>query len=151
MNEIHEFMSKFHADVETKWGLSVDASLGKKVKITILATGFGISNVPGVQSRIDAEAEARRQEIAEKQEEYEERRDNYYGNEKKGTMRKRPKFFLFDLDDLDNEEIISLVEVTPTFKRSKETLADIKARASGAIPMELEATAEGPNSTVISF
>ena len=127
------------------------ATKRKSVMPNCHGVSFGVPNVPGVQSRIDAEAEARRQEIAEKQEEYEERRDNYYGNEKKGTMRKRPKFFLFDLDDLDNEEIISLVEVTPTFKRSKETLADIKARASGAIPMELEATAEGPNSTVISF
>lgn len=49
MNEVHDFMEKFHDDVETKWGLSTDPSLGKKVKITILATGFGISSVPGMQ------------------------------------------------------------------------------------------------------
>ena len=35
MNEVHDFMEKFHDDVETKWGLSTDPSLGKKVKITI--------------------------------------------------------------------------------------------------------------------
>lgn len=35
MNEVHDFMSKFHDDVETKWGLSTDPSLGKQVKITI--------------------------------------------------------------------------------------------------------------------
>ena len=61
MNEVHEFMSKFHDDVETKWGLSTDPSLDKKVKITILATGFGISNVPGIQAKLDAEEEQRRQ------------------------------------------------------------------------------------------
>ena len=61
MNEVHEFMSKFHDDVETKWGLSTDPSLGKQVKITILATGFGISSVPGIKTKLDAEAEQRRQ------------------------------------------------------------------------------------------
>ena len=61
MNEVHDFMSKFHDDVETKWGLSTDPSLGKSVKITILATGFGINNVPGIKNKLDAEEESRRQ------------------------------------------------------------------------------------------
>ena len=104
MNEVHEFMSKFHDDVETKWGLSTDPSLDKKVKITILATGFGISNVPGIQAKLDAEEEQRRQKEQERQEEYEERRDQFYGgSDKKGIQRRRPKFYLFGLDDLDNE------------------------------------------------
>ena len=38
MNEVHDFMSKFRPDVETKWGLSTDPSLDKKVKITILTS-----------------------------------------------------------------------------------------------------------------
>ena len=154
MNEVHEFMSKFHDDVETKWGLSTDPTLGKQVKITILATGFGINNVPGIKQKLDAEEEARRLKDAEKQEENEERRDSFYGSSgKKGTMRRRPKFFLFGLDDLDNEEIISMVELTPTYKRSKEVLSDIKAKAYGNIAIEPE-SAIGQAATagsVISF
>ena len=153
MNEVHDFMSKFHDDVETKWGLSTDPSLGKQVKITILATGFGISNVPGIKNKIDAEEEQRRQRDVEKQEEYEERREGFYGGDKKGTLRKRPKFFLFGLDDLDNEEIISMVELTPTYKRSKEVLSDIKAKAYGNVAIEPE-SAQSPAATpgsVISF
>lgn len=138
MNEVHEFMSKFHDDVETKWGLSTDPSLGKKVKITILATGFGLTNVPGIKNKLDAEAEKKRQEDIEKDEENEERRGNYYGNDKKGTLRRRPRFFTFDLNDLDNEEIISLVELTPTYKRSKEALADIKAKTTKNVAIEPE-------------
>lgn len=153
MNEVHDFMSKFHDDVETKWGLSTDPSLGKQVKITILATGFGISNVPGIKNKIDAEEEQRRQRDVERQEEYEERREGFYGGDKKGTLRKRPKFFLFGLDDLDNEEIISMVELTPTYKRSKEVLSDIKAKAYGNVAIEPE-SAQSPAATpgsVISF
>ena len=149
MNEVHEFMSKFHDDVETKWGLSTDPSLDKKVKITILATGFGISNVPGIQAKLDAEEEQRRQKEQERQEEYEERRDQFYGgSDKKGIQRRRPKFYLFRLDDLDNEEVISMVELTPTYKRSKEVLADIKAKALGTVAIEPESAAAG---AVINF
>ena len=149
MNEVHEFMSKFHDDVETKWGLSTDPSLDKKVKITILATGFGISNVPGIQAKLDAEEELRRQKEQERQEEYEERRDQFYGgSDKKGIQRRRPKFYLFGLDDLDNEEVISMVELTPTYKRSKEVLADIKAKALGTVAIEPESAAAG---AVINF
>ena len=32
MNEVHDFMSKFGKDVETKWGLYIDESLENKVK-----------------------------------------------------------------------------------------------------------------------
>ena len=149
MNEVHEFMSKFHDDVETKWGLSTDPSLDKKVKITILATGFGISNVAGIQAKLDAEEEQRRQKEQERQEEYEERRDQFYGgSDKKGIQRRRPKFYLFGLDDLDNEEVISMVELTPTYKRSKEVLADIKAKALGTVAIEPESAAAG---AVINF
>ena len=153
MNEVHDFMSKFHDDVETKWGLSTDPTLGKQVKITILATGFGISNVPGIKGKHDAEEESRRQKEVEKQEENEERREGFYGGDNKGALRKRPKFFLFGLDDLDNEEIISMVELTPTYKRSKEVLSDIKAKAYGNIAIEPE-SAMGQAATagsVISF
>lgn len=138
MNEVHDFMSKFHEEVETKWGLSTDPSLGKQVKITILATGFGIKSIPGIKNKLDAEEEAKRQSDVEKQEENEERREGFYGSDKKGALRKRPKCFFFGLDDLDNEEIISMVELTPTYKRSKEVLTAIKAKTNSNIAIEPE-------------
>ncbi len=150
MNEVHEFMSKFQDDVETKWGLSVDAGLEKKVKITILATGFGISTVPGMQAKREAEEADRRQKEADRQEENEERRGLYYDiNGGKVGHRKRPKVYLFGLEDLDNEEIISMVEMTPTYKRSKEQLSAIKNKAFGVSAVEPE-SALGTGS-VISF
>ncbi len=155
MNEVHEFMSKFHDDVETKWGLSTDPSLGKSVKITILATGFGLKNVPGVKHKLDAEEEAKRQHEAEKQEENEERRINYYGEENQSNLRKRHKIYMFGIDDLDNEEVISMVEITPTYKRSKELLSDIRRKQTNHIAIEPESASAAPANTapgnVISF
>ena len=143
MNEVHDFMSKFRPDVETKWGLSTDPSLDKKVKITILATGFGITNIPGIKDKHDAEKEAIESAEAERQEENEERRNQYYRrHEKKAGVKKRYKVFLFGPDDLDNDEVISLVEQSATNKRSKETLNDIKQKAEGVSsdgqPLEIQ-------------
>lgn len=50
MNEIHEFMSKFREGVEVIWGVAIDNSLETRVKITVLATGFGVEDVPGMDS-----------------------------------------------------------------------------------------------------
>ena len=40
MNDVNDFMEKFGSDFEIKWGMALDPDLGKKVKVTILATGF---------------------------------------------------------------------------------------------------------------
>ena len=150
INEVHEFMSKFHDDVETKWGLSTDPTLGKQVKITILATGFGISTVPGMQMHLENEMELQHRQDLEHQEEIEERRRDYYGNaDKHGGQRRRPRIFLFSPNDLNNEEVISLVEMTPTYKRSKETLNEIKSKSYTEIPIEPEEIPFNP--TTISF
>lgn len=156
MNEVHEFMSRFHDDVETKWGLSTDPTLDKRVKITILATGFGITTVPGIKDKQAQEEEVNRQKEAERQEENEDRRGQYYGpSDKKSGQRRRPRSYLFGLEDLDNEEVISVIEMTPTFRRSKEQLAEIKSKAVGNFPIEIEAEPEAEpendNNTVISF
>ena len=151
MNEVHEFMSKFGSDVEPKWGLSTDPSLDKRVKITILATGFGVKDVTEVKQKLDAEEEIRRQREADKQEENEERRNAFYGSDgKKGGLRRRPKIFCFSADDLDNEEIISMVEITPTFKRSKEVLNEIKTKALGNVAIVPESATTEPGG-VINF
>ncbi|MBR1889581.1 MAG: cell division protein FtsZ [Alloprevotella sp.] len=131
MNEVHEFMSKFQSDVETKWGLSIDPNLGKKVKITLLATGFGMSAVPYMQQKIDAANAARKQRDEEEAYEADERRKIFYGpGNQHNVSRRKPRVFIFDLEDLDNEEVISMVELTPTYKRNKETLEQIRRQTS---------------------
>ncbi len=45
---------------------------------------------------------------------------------------KRPHhLYIFGEDDLDNDDVISMVEDTPTYKRSKEVLASIKSKTAG--------------------
>jgi cell division protein FtsZ len=45
MEEVREFLSRFNSNYELKWGIAKDDSLGEKVKITLLATGFDIQDI----------------------------------------------------------------------------------------------------------
>ena len=124
MNEVHEFMSKFDPYVETKFGLGTDEELGKKVKITILATGFGLSDV---LSDVGSGSGPREGQLDEETEErMRERRKQFYSDEE-GASKRHYNCFHFKSNDLDNDEVISMVESTPTYKRDSTTLKQIKA------------------------
>lgn len=137
MNEINDFMSRFGSNFELKWGIAIDNTLEKKVKITILATGFGLDdleNVASYHSRLD---KARAKEEAQKKAEQEEadaersnRRDQYYRDNGDKLTKARPHIYLFSQDDLDNEDVILDVESIPTFNRTKPMLNEIKKKSA---------------------
>lgn len=137
MNEVNDFMSKFKQDVETKWGLATDSSLGNKVKITVLATGFGLQNVPGMPEVVEQQSREKAAEDEEKKAKEEERREVFYGNGSPSTHRRHHNVFIFSDDDLDNDDVISMVETLPTYRRTKDELNKIKNK--DAQPEETEA------------
>lgn len=154
MDEIHDFMSKFGKDFETKWGLYEDSNLGSKIKFTILATGFGISDVPGMdnvmQKHTREEEEERLAEQEEIRQKKEDRRSNYY-NIVRTNRKKRHHLYVFSQEDLDNDDIISMVETIPTYKRTKSELESIQSKAAMQETPAQTSDANGAESTVISF
>ena len=132
MNEVHEFMAKMQeSDVETTWGLVSDPSLKDQVKITILATGFGIEDIDSdaLEQRLrqrDQDALAREAELAEAAAEKDVRRRRYYQGDSNGTIRRPIYSYVFDDDELDDEDVISMVETSPTYKRTKDNLKQIR-------------------------
>ena len=147
MNDVNDFMAKFGNDFEIKWGLATDPELGNKVKVTILATGFGISNVDGMNGRLMKHSQEEANRIAEEQEKAaarEDRRQQYYGNEGQNKRyKRRPHIYLFRPEDLDNDDVISAVEQTPTYKRTREILESIRSQANGDIPSDGSDAASG--------
>ena len=140
MNDVNDFMAKFGNDFEIKWGLAIDPDLGKKVKITILATGFGIKDVDGMSGHLQkhdkAEMDKKRNE-EELEAEKAKRRGRYYGEGKTSKSKLYPHIFRFRSEDLDNEDVILAVEDTPTYKRTRPELEDIKHQAMGkSVPPE---------------
>ncbi len=137
MNEINNFMSRFGSNFELKWGIAIDNTLEKKVKITILATGFGLDDLEDVASYHSRLDKARAQEEAQKKAEQEEadaersnRRDKYYRDNGDKLTKARPHIYLFSQDDLDNEDVILDVESIPTFNRTKPMLNEIKKKSA---------------------
>lgn len=158
MNDVNDFMAKF-GDFEIKWGIATDPELGKKVKVTILATGFGIQNVDGMDGHLKRHTQEEANRIAEVQEKIarnEDRRNRFYGDgSNNARYKRRPHIYLFRQEDLDNDDIISAVESTPTYKRTRETLDSIRSQSYGDGVYQQEAPAEEePNDGVsgtISF
>ncbi len=137
IDEVHHFMSQFGKDLQTKWGWYIDDELGDQVKFTMLATGFGIKDVPGMDSMLKQRTAEEQKKIEEQEEEEQrrnERRGSYYGKDAmgSGSKRKRHHIYLFGLDDLDNDDVISMVETTPACQRTKAVLESIRAKASAA-------------------
>ena len=137
MDEVKEFMNRFNRDFETKFGIAIDDTLGDKVKITLLATGFGVQDihVKEMDERMNKrtiEEEKRKAEEEEKEEERRMRREGFYGKDSSAKIRRKPRrnIYLFTLEDLDNDNVISMVETVPTYQRSKEMLDNIQAKVS---------------------
>ncbi|EHO69585.1 cell division protein FtsZ [Prevotella micans F0438] len=153
MNDVHEFMSRFGTDFELKWGLAIDQTLDKKVKVTILATGFGIDDVEGMGSHMKKHSLEEEEQRAREEEERAERRDrrnNYYKDNNSSQYKHRPQIFLFNFDELDNEDVILAVENTPTYLRTKQMLGDIK-RIGSPNKMQNDDETSAPDQGIISF
>ena len=116
VDEINAFMEHFNSDIETKWGLAFDPLLGQTVKITIIASGFGLYGTKKRERNNKLEVDA---EDADKS----GRRGVYYGTSTR--VRRRARCYIFNDDDLNNEALLKQVEEVPTFKRSAECLQSI--------------------------
>ena len=151
MNDVNDFMAKF-GDFEIKWGLATDPELGKKVKVTILATGFGIENIDIMHGHARRHTQEEAKRIAEEQEkeaERQERRQRYYGNEGNNLKYKRPAhIYLFHAEDLDNDNVIAKVETSPTYKRTKEILESIHNQSVGVEKTEDTSTDDKQNEEI---
>ncbi|MDR2953852.1 MAG: cell division protein FtsZ [Prevotella sp.] len=129
MEAVANFMKRFGPEIEVIWGTATDSRLGEKVKITLLATGFGMTSIPGIGDHFWelSEEEELLEEERIRQEEEEKRRINemielHYGKDGVQTMAVRTSFFspkpiILSTEELDNDRIVEALENTPVFKR----------------------------------
>ena len=137
LDEIDAFTAKFEDNnIEVIWGIATDESLGEEVKITILATGFGVSNIPGMDKTIhlNREEEKSNEETPEERVErvQQETKDKemitkYYGDPALVSKRNF-HVFTFEGNDLFNDDLIDAIDSLPTYARSKQDLNDIECK-----------------------
>ncbi len=124
--EVSEFMNQFRRDFKTKWGTSVNESLEDQVKITLLASGFGIQDihVKEMDERISMQSaeDIRKQAELDKLEEVRKGRREIYYPTKGATTKKETYLFILEENDLDNDELINELESTPTYLRASKDM-----------------------------
>ena len=125
LSELDAFMRKFRPDVITKYGLATDNGLDDKVKITILASGFGLYD------KSERQAEEQRPKPGDIiSADGGERLISFYGNLNGKPAKPHRRIYLLGTDDLCNEELLEEMERVPTARRSKEDYDRICSRGA---------------------
>ena len=154
MNDVHNFMSEFNRDIEVIWGTAVDNTLGNKVKMTILATGFTMDDIPLIADKRRTEAAQMTEEELRLEEERieKERKERdligkYYGAsaQKAGRFTSRAKAVVLTQEELDDDALIALIEDNPTYNRDPKIVARAHSKVAGEdIQVSVPTTAKQP-------
>lgn len=150
MRDFDEFVSGI-SDVDVIWGVAYDESLGDKVKVTILASGFDITirdeektmravrgskskgtppvppkstsgSVPGATDRIARE----------------------YGET-------RTAYIVLTPQQMDDDTVIEILEKSPTYNRDRKILDNISAKSGAGAASSSSNSNQGQNGMKISF
>ena len=150
MNDVHDFMSRFGRDIEVIWGTAIDNTLGAKVKMTILATGFGMEDIPQIaekrqieQGRMTEEELRLEEERLNKERAEKDLIDKYYGasGQRMRRVAARAKAVVLNQDELDDDALIALIEDNPTYNRDPKVIARARSKVMGdEIPVPSSAT-----------
>lgn len=124
LEEVDSFMKQFtDENIEVIWGVSKDAALAENsVKVTVLATGFGMKNIPGMEPIIEAEEQLSLEE-SKKQREEEERLQKMA----KAFYKQDHKVYIFNGDEINDEDFINAIDNSPTYKRTTRDLEFLKS------------------------
>ena len=129
LNEIQEFMANFDQEVDVIWGTAHDLSLEEQIKVTVLAAGFNVS--------LDKEAPtptiSPRREVASSHSTVanSDRLVREYGEEaitKQALAQNRARYIVLSPDEMDDDDVIDMIEKTPTYKRKPDFRNQIKER-----------------------
>ena len=163
MTDIDNFMARFKRDIDVIWGTAVDETLGDKIKITILATGFDMKNsIPQIDDIRIMDEKIKKEHEEEREKENRERISEYYGD-RQGPLRKFAEVEVLSPDEMDDETFISAIENNPTYKRDPKIIPALRSKsvntsaddnhASDAITIDKEEPeSEGTEGkTIISF
>ena len=143
MADVDSFMDKFNTEYEVKWGHGYDDTLGDKIKITIVATGFGLEDVLSdettdlVNEDDIAKAAERAAALKQKRAEEDELIGRYYDSYKSAA-----RSVILTPEELDDEHLISLLEDNPTYNRDPKCVDRLRSRG---LTRDISTTSLGEN------
>jgi cell division protein FtsZ len=159
LNEIQEFMANFDQEVDVIWGTAHDLNLEEQIKVTVLAAGFNVS--------LDKEAPV--QNVPQRREsisvpntvtDNSGRLIKEYGEEaitKQALAQNRARYIVLTPEEMDDDDVIDMIEKTPTYKRKPDFRNLIKERQQAVTqekPVEVPKTPKrsgGGDTQTINF
>ena len=153
MNEIQEFMANFDQGVDVIWGMAFDSTLEDQIKVTVLASGFNVSldkesPIPTVNPRPNREAVAVEPKISDTQ-----RLADEYGADVITDLvikQNKARYIVLNPEEMDDDDVIDMLEKTPTFGRKPDFRNQIKERQHASFldrPVEVPKVAKRPAGT----
>lgn len=160
LGEIDHFTSKLPDSIDVKWGVADDPSLGDKVRVTVLASGFDVTLREGKKEDIivfdDGKDKKEQKDFKAKNDET-ERIEEFYGSDKVMKQKREAakiKYAVLTPDQFDDHQVISMIEKSPTFTRAPRFNEELKKISSGAVqeePAVKEKESSDKNTRTISF
>ncbi|MDE6050319.1 MAG: cell division protein FtsZ [Paramuribaculum sp.] len=151
VQELREFVLSIDDEVDVIWGVAVDNSLGEKVKITVLASGFDVTIRDEEQEVLDSGQSLRGGAQPKDTATYKPKKskptppadDNdrlkqEYG---KGIDILTTSYVILSPDQMDDDTVIDQLERAATFNRDKRLTEALK---KGSMPAPLPGTPEPP-------
>ncbi|MDR0686452.1 MAG: cell division protein FtsZ [Dysgonamonadaceae bacterium] len=128
--ELYAFMNRFPNDVHVIWGIGIDETLDENIRVTVLASGFSLEDVPLMDRKRagDLERMGEDERFALEEARAARERDDrertllitkYYGQDAvAGILGKTaPKPYIFKADELDDDSVIDRLLNIPAYKR----------------------------------
>lgn len=162
LNFIRDFMARFGRHIEVIWGTAVDDTLGDKIKFTVLATGFGLDDIPELKDKHSAEMGRMTEEQILLEEERVRKAEKekaliskYYGkNSSKKQIHSvsRASIAVLSLEELDDDHLISILEDNPTYNRDPKIIIRARNKTMGNNSDDVSHISQSGNTrTKISF
>ena len=142
VNEMREFMCNFDSDVDVIWGTAFDESLGSKIKITILASGFSVSlkDEEKIVMQTQKPKISRSNPVVDTPEPEVNSNDiiaQIYSNEKVEQREQeiaRARYLILSVDDMENDPLLDKLEKSPTYRRGPKFKSAIKEMQNAVTP-----------------
>ncbi|MBD5196456.1 MAG: cell division protein FtsZ [Muribaculaceae bacterium] len=148
MGEIREFTEQLPQNIEVKWGIGKNPEMGKKVKVTVLASGFDVTlrgegekvtqiksgtKTPGTidMGGGDADPSTEHKRMQEEKELKDKIRD-IYGDKKvidKGRAADEAKYIVLKPSQFDDYDVIAILENNRTYNRPVALKEQVKKAA----------------------
>ena len=144
MNEIQEFMANFDQEVDVIWGMAYDTSLEDQIKVTVLASGFNVS-LEGDTDNSQTQYKPTKHVVAASEPTKRlEDEDGVQAITDLTLKQNSARYFVLTPDQMDDDDVIDLLEKTPTYGRPQNFRNQIKDRQQAS---SLDRPVEVPKAT----